>query len=303
MGCGSTTLNRSDEAENDRSSIVTASSPSNSTEDRAKDDCDAIAKADLRSDIWTGVSGKRSFSWNTVDLSISNGPGGSMQSFWRSRVVEDFSNLKRDSRGLRCLYDRELTLLSVVGDLISVSDLASIYCGTNSSFANFLTFDISKVENMPTLNSNVAVEHVSLKQLFPSEQLFSGLARSREVNELIKLERSNRRPRNLAELLQLISEKYNRHRAGDYALSVEMENFAFVELRRNKVRVRLFVMPTSGYNANTSKYIDIELPKPKNIATQLERASVTKEGFLLRDQQRMFGQAMSKFQCSFDNQE
>lgn len=299
MGCGPPAFHRSDDFESIEAKTPTTAPSLEITRSLKNDRCEPDAMTSVDLSIWTGFSRTKKIAWNKKDLLISDRSEGSLYSFWRNRAVEDFSNLKRDSTGLKCLYGRDLQVLSIVGDLISISDRLSIDCGTDSSFLNFLTFDLSTVENMPTLNSANSVRSVSLKELFSNEDLFAAISKTLEMTELIKSERFDRRPKDLAALLALISEKYSYHKAGDFALSEELENFAFVSTQQDKVVVRLFVLPTSGYNAKSYKHIDIWLPRPGGLAIQLDRAAEFKEGFLLGDQLPLFRESKSRLECSF----
>ncbi len=69
----------------------------------------------------------------------------------------------------------------------------------------------------------------------------------------------------------------------------------------NKISVRLFLMPTSGYNQNTTKTIDLLIRVPDKFKSEIENAGKLREGFLMKDANKISKGEKTRFERSFSS--
>lgn len=205
--------------------------------------------------FWKGeISGKQVV-WSNEDFTISNFGSGDFS--WRQNAERDFEKLELDAD--HCSYIRDFQVLSIVGTFVSVQDLESIICGTHSDFLHLETYDLSKADVTEAKDFITRPAKITLKDIFSKEVLFEGLLENEEMKSFLK--RTAQKPLDLNSLLRIIENEYNLRVAGDYALSSDLDSFAFYKYTNDKqIVVRLFLEPTSGYNAGSSKFLDIILP-------------------------------------------
>ena len=127
----------------------------------------------------------------------------------------------------------------------------------------------------------MAKERIGLRRFFSESSIFEGMLESSELSTTIRSLDPRDRPSNLDELLKLTDQRDNKLLPADYALNSDLSNFAFSEIDSGMITVRLFLMPTSGYNSTSLRYFDIRLPIPPEFAAELSKSAAGNEGFLL----------------------
>ncbi len=250
--------------------------------------------------FWKGKSGNYYLIWSNEDLYLSENEDTQTRSFWKETVAENFENLSQSSNGLKCNYKREVELLSLVGNLVTIYDKETIICGIASTFPNIITFDLSKIQKLPKLNSVADVTGVKLTDIFSEEELFQALSNSKEVKAFLNKRKLAEYPKKLNQLLKVIDAEYSRREVGDYALD-DLDSFAFNYVEDNKISVRLFLMPTSGYNQNTTKTIDLLIRVPDKFKSEIENAGKLREGFLMKDANKISKGEKTRFERSFSS--
>jgi len=229
------------------------------------------------------VGGKK-IVWSNEDFTIL----GSRNKYfsWRQDAVQNFENLGLDSG--HCSYIRDFQILSIVGTFVSIQDLESIICGIHSDFLHIETFDLSKESDFADRKSFTESAKTTLKDIFSKEVLFHGLLENRKIKSFLR--RNASAPTDLDSLLRIIENEYNLRAAGDYALSSDLDSFAFYKRAdQGRIIVRLFLEPTSGYNAGSSKSLDIILPITDDLLRKYPffGADQIDNGFFLSDQNKI----------------
>lgn len=232
--------------------------------------------------FWTGKVDRCVLEWSRTDLLVKDDSAKATISLWREPAVKKYDRWKGGNTSLRCDYNRDFKLLAVFGSFITFFDQESIVCGTASHFTNVLTVDLAKTKSLPTLNSSQTVtEKIGLRSFFSESSIFEGMLESAELSTTIRDFDPRDRPSNLDDLLKLTEQRDNKLLPADYALNSDLSEFAFSEIENGMIVVRLFLMPTSGYNSTKLQYFDIRLPIPPELAVELSKSAAGNEGFLL----------------------
>lgn len=302
VNCQDSLLN-SNTSQNIENNVCVFTSPmpvniNSSTDDRKDLQSKNVAKNE--NIFWEGKSGNYYMVWSNRDLYLSNDKNSRQKSFWKSIVLEDFDKLSETSKGLKCGYVRNFELLSVVGNFITFYDTEIIICGIPSTFPNIITLDVSKTQQLPKLNTTTDdIDVIKLTDIFSNEEIFHAVSNNKKIKAFLK--KLSKYPETLDDLLKLIDTEYNLHEAGDYYLSNLLDNFAFNYIKDDKVSIRLFLMPTSGYNQSTTQKIDLLLPIPDKMKSEIYNASELKEGFLMKDMPKLTKGEKTVFENSFSN--
>jgi hypothetical protein len=245
--------------------------------------------------FWRGRFENVTAEWTDRNFRIIDNSRNEVRTDWRKSVAEEFEARRADSQGLRCDYYVGLRVLSVVGNLATFYQEELIRCGIASWFVRIKTLDLTKAG--PNLYRDMEdAPGVLLNDLFPERDILDSLERQ----PLLKGFLSGRsgEAKNVAELLELVQEEYVRKAFGDYALGPELDAFVFRSLTNGRVSVRLFLLPTAGYNASTTEHLDIILPVPNSLKADMEASRLSKGGFFF-DSRGRERKATSEFSASF----
>lgn len=233
--------------------------------------------------FWEGDIDGKKVVWGSYDFTILNFGDGNFS--WRQNAERDFEKLELDAD--HCSYIRDFQVMSIVGTFVSIQDLESIICGTHSDFLHLETYDLSKANESVAKQSLTSPAKITLKDIFSKEVIFQGLLENEEMKRFLR--RTARAPHDLDSLLQIIEDDYNLRVAGDYALSSDLDSFAFYKRTDQRIVVRLFLDPTSGYNAGSSKFLDIILPITDDLLRKYPSFATDQNdsGFFLSEQNKI----------------
>jgi hypothetical protein len=253
--------------------------------------------------IWAGETAGYKIRWTTRDLYVESGIR--TERIWSPFVekgFEDFiatytSNAKRPGRKIEdCTYDRRLTVLSVVGTLVSFEDEYGDYCGGAhpSEDFRFVTVDLSKSGEIsyarqvstPMMNIDMADPGriVRLTDYFREEDILHALLADRVIQEAVGSLSVNSSPRNLREFDDLLGKQGYILGGSGLALSRDfLTRFAFHHLKGDKVAVRLSLSSASTANQSEREQIGLLLSMPERLAAPLHSASTARLGFLMKD--------------------
>lgn len=268
--------------EPNRQAVETANTREVLTSLEAGENCHSSGLESVQDVFWSGKVGRSCIFWSRTDLVVKEDSEKGTISFWREPTEKQYDRWKEDNTTLRCDYGRDFKLLAVFGSFITFFDQESIVCGTASHHTNVLTVDLAKTKSLPTLNSSQTVtERIGLRRFFSEFSIFEGMLESSELSTTIRSLDPHDRPSDLDELLTLTEQRDNKLLPADYALNSDLSEFAFSDIENGMIVVRLFLMPTSGYNSTSLRYFDIRLPIPPELAVELSKSAAGNEGFLL----------------------
>jgi len=309
LGCSVAQNNSSQVAT--RTLADTANSRSKSTGDSNSVLLDKIKESQNLPEvlIWAGMSQHYNVRWTTRDLYVEPEIGR----LWAplvSRGYDDFLNLqaKFSRADNQCTYDRYLSLLSVVGSLISYKDEYSDYCGGahGSESVRFTTVDISKTKRLayatgnstPLMDVDITDARtgiVNLSDYFTEGDLVNALLSDQVMRRAISSSQVTNHPKTLREILnQLSSEGYMLGDSGFELPSDYLTRFAFHHLEGDRVAIRISLRPASVANQSQHAELGLLLRIPDGLRSALNAAASKREGFLMKDSKQIAG---GKFTC------
>lgn len=210
-----------------------------------------------------------------------------------------------------CDDTHHFRLLSVVGTVISFEHENGFICGTTSEKWRYTSIDLNKPGDIMYLNSSEAQNEkrfiqpsssklISLKELFPEDDILSGLLAnqliSQEIINAINDKRIITTPQNLSEFGKFFTKFDYSKFGGDFYLEKDfLTRFAFKDIRENKVSICISLTPTTHANSANHEYIEIYLPIPQKLQKFLELAASEKEGFLIKDARDKVGNKFASF--------
>jgi hypothetical protein len=251
----------------------------------------APASSPSQSVIWTGRSGGFTIQWSAKDI-IARRAGAvifSAKSLAQSGFKE-FRDINTDSttgQADKCVYQRNFTLLSVVGSIISFRDNYYSSCEGEAHPAGetrYTAIDLAKpgavsYKDEMEFDLSDPGKAVKLTDIFDETDIFNALRADSLVREAYA--DSPEGPRSLSELVESfggsVSEKH--------CYSVDRDlftRFAFHHLENGKVAVRLGFSGAGPCREYLTE-IGILLPIPPSLKTALAQADAGTEGFLMKD--------------------
>jgi hypothetical protein len=272
--------------------------------------------------IWNGQSNGFHITWTTSDISASSAKDGSLVFSAAHFAREDFQaseaetrkdtarinrELKREGKpplkANPCTVEREITLLSVVGSILTFRDHFFAFCEREAHPAGnirYTAIDLAKPGR--TLYS---IDHfvdttkpgkvVQLTDLFPDREILRALTADVLITKALK-DRGGYPPRKLSALLPPILEPiYGDTDKGCHEISGDLlTRFAFHHVEGNRVAVRLG-LSGCGTCRECLTEIGILLPIPDSLSGPMALAEAGKEGFLLKDMKNILQGRHTKF--------
>lgn len=259
----------------------------------------AEQKSKLEKTIWAGRSGVFKLRWTTSDITASSSSNQADVRFsakdLATRGFQEFAALLEE--GANCFSDRTFTVLSVVGSIVSFRDNSSGMCVPSAhpfGETRFTSIDLARPDGVAykELTMNVDLTNpgkiVRLSDLFPEEDILNAMLADPLVKRALAEDKIVAPPKTLAQFVNTFT------RAGlsnkeCYSVSVDLlTRFAFHHLENDRVAVRLGLSGTSLCRENLTQ-IGILLPIPPSLKTALKLAESGKEGFLMKDLQKISG--------------
>jgi LysM repeat protein len=228
--------------------------------------------------IWEGESANFKIRWTKNDITATTYFGESIYSskkVARKNFKKDF--LSESHKNNPCEDQHNFSLLSVVGSIVSISDIERVKCKTmlNSSMDhNFIAIDLAK-----------SAEAVKLTDLFFESDILAALLN----DKFIKLALQNsQKPTNLVKLFDVLEFSEIAIEDCTYALPFNFLNqFAFHHVKAEQVAIRLNLKPTTRACESKKMQLGFYLPIPSSLKIALDRAQKQNSGFLMRDQHRI----------------
>ncbi len=227
--------------------------------------------------IWQGKSAGFNIDWTEKDLTATKG-SKIVFSAEKALAQKYFEReiLRYPSSGPVCEYKRTLSLLSVVGSIVSLADTFEQHCQAFiHGFHKITTVDLANPEKGVSLTDFFA-EPVILKALLANSLIQKALAEKETL------------PSTLNALYQVLEN------APDIMVGMEngencqfqlsedfLTQFAFHHVKKNQVAVYIALSPTIADCRFENVQLDIYLPIPKKLNLNIKKAQKGQAGVLM----------------------
>jgi hypothetical protein len=233
--------------------------------------------------IWEGASGGLQVHWTTSDLRITNRQGASYSRADALRSAFDREMAGPNApAGKPCVRELRISLLSVVGPMLSLRESTTTTCEREAHPAaetRFVTLDFSK---MPAGAGDSAARRLDLADLFPERAVLGALRSNAAVRQ--SLEATSAEPTMLMELVAELAKAppvLDNSRCFSYPEDL-LTRFAFEAVQGNTVTLELG-LPGAAPCRDSLTQIPIALPIPSQQSAALTAAASRAEGFLMKD--------------------
>ena len=237
-------------------------------------------------DIWVDQSGGFTIRWSTSDIIVH--PLDNVQEvrfsakYLAQKDLEDTLNMARepsDQENRLALYERDFTILSVVGSIVSFQD------------HHFISF---KHEAHPAGETRLTAidfarsgEGVQLTEFFSEPVILHALLADPLIEEALRNAGNPDTPKTLSELIARTSPGVFGFKGFCYSISDDLlTRFAFHHIEGNKVAVRIG-LSGAGPCREAFTQLGLLLPIPDALKGALALAESGKEGFLMKDQKKI----------------
>jgi LysM repeat protein len=237
--------------------------------------------------IWRGDSGQLSIRWTETDIIAAKGKIlFSAKALAKKDFEADFFVDQSLGKENPCKYQRNFTLLSVVGSIATLEDTQQISCQSllhPSVDKKFMAIDFAQSGQV-----------VALTDFFAESDILKALL----ADAIIKKALSGlKTPSTLTALYNTLEWAEISVNDCEYALSEDfLTRFAFYHMSRNKVAVRLDLSPMGNACSNTQ--LGFYLPIPADLKKALYRAKRKWAGFLMERSEKIAGKKSMKVSFS-----
>jgi hypothetical protein len=265
--------------------------------------------------IWTGQSGGFEIRWTTADIQARPLNRPDRLVFSAAQLAHrDFQTFisppHLDGSEARVTYERKFTIISVVGSIISLKDELSYDIQPSAhpgGETRFTAIDLAKSgeavyvsppeADLFELDLAKLGKVAKLTDYFPETEVLKALLNNASIKEAL----GGESPSSMANLSKLLQD-----------LPIEIINevpylfprnfltrFAFYSLQKNKVTVRIGLPSGSGAARYWYAELGLLLPIPAALKKPLGLAASGKAGFLMQDQPKVAGDAVTVISFSF----
>lgn len=249
--------------------------------------------------FWSGQSGGFTITWTSHDIvarqsdltgSVVFSARAWVENQWRQTlqaIREDQELLKQliDLK-MECYQHAELTILSIVGPVVSLQIDQDGYCGGAHPYSlqSYVALNLARpVSRGPNNTDQLFEKAAKLTDFFPESEVFGALLNDTLVQKALN---RSEQPRTLAQLIKA--------RRGiavgdcDYWMTDDaLTQFAFHHIKNGKVAVRLSLPHRVETCRGQSIQLGLQLPMPDPLKTALSRAASSKEGYLMKDRPKV----------------
>ncbi len=237
---------------------------------------------------WRSSIGTTKYDWNGKDLLVTPIRAGTTRMFysiWR----EDLSNMALEDKKTSQTIDSFLLPLAIVGDLVSFQHEMGYLSGASAwSEWRFETRNISK-PGTP----------ISLTHYFSDDEIFRSLMSNERITQGLQkaiAEKKTTSPDSLSQLSKVLTTHDYTLFEGEFALEEDyLTRFAFHHVDGSNIVVWITLRPTSHSGQAMQDYIEISLPVPQNLETDMNNADSQKAGFLMKDSLNTVGTKSAEF--------
>jgi SH3-like domain-containing protein len=249
--------------------------------------------------IWQGKSGGFNIHWTQKDITATKG-GKVVFSAEKALARKDFEKAYLDyTNGYRIVgYHRTLTLLSVVGTIVSMKD-------TFEEGGRVLIYGDSK---MTTVNLANLDKVVSLTDFFGESVIFKALLADSLIQKALAKVNTTTPPSTLDALYQVLDKAPNiaavRMKYGEdcyFRLSEDfLTQFAFHHIDKDRVAVRIALSPATHGCQSELAQLGIYLPIPNKLKSALKKAQKGQAGKLMNNLQKIAKEQQTTISFSAD---
>ncbi len=229
----------------------------------------ACATPCLARDIWSGDVAGSTIQWTTQNLTISSGKATlfDAKKIWN----EDLAKM-RTLAADKIDSQEEVTLLSVVGPVVSYKDATYCDCGGAHPSANTA---------LVTMNTQKPGKACALTDFFSEGTLLTALLKDKLVQTALT-ENHETPPVTLKDLLKLLPTLNSPDK--DYEFTAYMlGNFAFHHIEGDKVAVRIGLPYSTEASRGNLTQLGLLLPIPETLKAMLSAAASKQNGFLMQN--------------------
>ncbi|MDM8569868.1 hypothetical protein QUF50_10245, partial [Thiotrichales bacterium HSG1] len=249
----------------------------------------------LGNTIWSGKNVDLNISWTSNDIIVTK--AGNIIFSAKKLAKQDFeADFVADNSLGKCSYEREFTLLSVVGNIASFKETEYVNCASmprSSTLIKYVARDITsgnKIQLTDFFNESDLVKALTNDSLIKTalsktDPTISSTRISDIVNNLrnkgmAKINNSNRLM--LDGLYKALEWSEIMVKGCGYRVAKDFLNqFAFHHLNRNRVAIRLNLLPNNSDCQTKNIQLGLYLPIPTSMKAALKNADKEKVGFLM----------------------
>ena len=262
--------------------------------------------------VWTGKSGGFEIRWTTADIQAWPLTQPDRLVFSAARLAHRgfqtfISPPNLDGSEEHITYEREFTLLSVVGSIISLRDELYYYVKPSAHPGveiRFTAIDLAKPGVVPDpwaieegFNLKKLGKVAKLTDYFPESEVLQTLLN----NAIIKEALGGESPSSLVKLFSLFKEQSMEIKGVPCVFPRDfLTRFAFHHLQGDRVAVRLGLPSVGGAYRSFHADLDLLLPIPPALKNPLAQAASGQEGFLLADRKKIAGEDVTRISFSFE---
>jgi hypothetical protein len=257
---------------------------------------------------WRAKDGNLTLDWDGGDLSaVVN--GREVSHIFRRISNARTARIRRDSGYNDCEVSHSFRLASVVGYLVSFEQSEVMFCGTTSIDWRYTSIDLQKLskldlpsfselENDDPLN-RPGTPLISLADWFTEDDIFQALLANKEIAaglaRAVNLGTLKQPPSNLFEFRKLFT-SIDYDTFGNLFFEEDfLTRFAFHHMDGEKVYIWISLTPTSHAAQAGQHHLEIALPIPEKLRSDLLQSKSQMMGFLMTDAHLKVGTKLARF--------
>ncbi|MFK5971359.1 MAG: LysM peptidoglycan-binding domain-containing protein [Candidatus Marithrix sp.] len=251
----------------------------------------------LGNTIWNGKTGDLDISWTTDDIIVVK--TGKIIFSAKELARQDFeADFMADNslNNIKCNYEHEFILLSIVGNVASFKETEYVNCDSTSHptvMIKYVARDLvsgNKVKlnnlfseaDLVTALKNDSLIKAALSKANPQESVarLSGIVDNLRNKNITKIDNLNKLMLN--GLYKALEWSEIMVKGCNYRLDKDfLTQFAFHHLNKGKVAIRLNLLPNTSACQTKDIQLGLYLPIPTKLKMELEQANKGKAGFLM----------------------
>jgi hypothetical protein len=237
-------------------------------------------------DIWVGRIGGMTIRWSTSDIIVHPSDNTKEVRFSAKSLaqkdLEATLNMAREPSGTEnrlALYERDFTMLSAVGSILSFQDhyfISFRHEAHPAGETRFTAIDLAKSGDV-----------VKLTEFFSEPVILHALLADPLIKEALRSAGHPDTPKTLNELIERVSPGVFGFGGFCYSISDDLlTRFAFHHIEGNNVAVRIG-LSGGGPCREALTQLGLLLPIPDSLKGALALAESGEEGFLMKDQKKI----------------
>ncbi len=254
---------------------------------------------------WSGKLGDNPISWDGSDLKIKTTEGTEVPIF--SRFAEsDYTELRKTENTKGCTSTYYYRPLAVMGNFVSFQHESGFLCGSvNSTEWGYSTIELNsdgkfvrhRSGGKGAMSSSTPAG-IALSDIFAETDIFRALMTNewlaKDISNFVTERKIERAPTDLAELRKII-ERYQDDLL-DGAFYWTLDQFAIHHVEDDKAIVWVSLLRQAPPTRSLREHLELVLPIPAMIRSQLLSANEEHGGFLMKDASEHVGKGFAAFE-------